>query len=216
MGRQTERQRRRRDRRQRHSTIPLYTQHDPGSERRSVRGVGGGSAVGVIGQGGPTSAGVIGHAGSGNADGVQGFGAGTFSGVAGFGDPNGSGIGVFGAGQGVAAPGVRGIGSGGPNTVPGDPCGIYGQAGRGPANGVEGHGSLEGAGVAGFGDPASGTGRGRGAPGVRGIGAGAADTVPGNPAGVYGQAGSGNAATSVGAARCRWSGRRQNCPGDSG
>jgi hypothetical protein len=155
-------------------------------------------AVGVIGQGGPTSTGVVGQAGSGNADGVRGFGSGSFSGVAGFGDPEGSGAGVFGAGKGVAAPGIRGIGAGGPNSVPGDPCGVYGQAGEGTANGVEGHGSLEGAGVAGFGDPSGsgpgvvGTGRGSGAPGVKGIGAGGVDTVSISACGVYGQAGSGN------------------------
>jgi hypothetical protein len=161
-------------------------------------GAGGGPAVGVIGEGGSASPGVVGLAGSGNADGVQGFGSGDFSGVAGFGDPNGSGTGVFGQGRGVAAPGVRGIGAGGPNSVPGDPCGVYGQAGRGTANGVEGHGSLEGAGVAGFGDPSGsgpgvvGTGRGSGAPGAKGIGAGGIDTVSISACGVYGQAGSGN------------------------
>ena len=88
--------------------------------------------------------------------------------------------------------------AGGPNSVPGDPCGVYGQAGKGTANGVEGHGSLEGAGVAGFGDPSGtgpgvvGTGRGSGASGVNGIGAGGVDTVSISACGVYGQAGSGN------------------------
>ena len=47
------------------------------------------------------------------------------------------GTGVFGAGFGPMAPGVRGIGSGGPNTNPNNPCGVYGQAGTGDANGVE-------------------------------------------------------------------------------
>ena len=157
-----------------------------------------GKDVGVFGIGGEV--GVVGQAGGGDADGVQGFGSGSFSGVAGFGDPAGTGTGVFGQGRGLAAPGVRGIGSGGPNTVPGDPCGVYGQAGKGNANGVEGHGSGPlGAGVAGFGDRANsgagvfGEGLGPGAPGVRGIGSGGVNTVPADPCGVYGQAGSGNA-----------------------
>jgi hypothetical protein len=164
-------------------------------------GAGGSSpAVGVTGQGGPASAGVVGLGGTGSSDGVQGFASGDFSGVAGFGDPLGTGTGVFGQGRGPGAPGMRGIGSRGPNTVPGDPCGVYGQAGEGNANGVEGHGSGPlGAGVAGFGDPSNsgtgvfGEGRGPGAPGVKGIGSGGPNTVPVSQAGVYGQAGSGDA-----------------------
>jgi hypothetical protein len=176
------------------------------------------SGIGVFGHGGgpkqpppgqqaqPGGPGVQGIAGKNqfgsNANGVEGFGSGTFSGVAGFGDPSDTGTGVFGEGRGPGAPGVRGIGSGGPNTVPGDPAGVYGQAGRGNANGVEGHGSGElGAGVAGLGDPANsgtgvlGVGRGPSAPGVRGIGSGSnPDTSRSiSQSGVFGQAGSGNA-----------------------
>ncbi len=86
-----------------------------------------------------TQVGVRGHSqGPGDGDGVQGFGTGTFSGVAGFGDPASSGTGVFGQGRGPGAPGVRGIGSGGPNTVPSNAVGVYGQGGAGPAPGVLG------------------------------------------------------------------------------
>ena len=147
---------------------------------------------GVVGQGGSGSAygvqgapGVVGVAGAGTADGVQGYGTGSFSGVAGFGDPAGNGTGVYGEGHGQDAPGARGIGSGGPNTGPAGPAGVYGQggpqhpgvvgqAGSGPADGVQGYGTGSFSGVAGFGDQASngtgvfGMGLGPGAVGVRG------------------------------------------------
>jgi hypothetical protein len=159
------------------------------------------SGIGVYGQGGGPQQPAPGQPPHAGGPGVRGIGGSNefgsdANGVEGFG--SGSGAGVFGAGKGVAAPGVRGIGFGGPNTVPGDPCGVYGQAGEGTANGVEGHGSHEGAGVAGFGDPSGrgpgvvGTGRGSGAPGVKGFGAGGVDTVSISACGVYGQAGSGN------------------------
>jgi len=172
--------------------------------------IGSGGNAGVYGQGGSGTPGVKGQAGDGNADGVQGFGAGSFSGVAGFGDPKGSGTGVFGLGQGVAAPGVRGIGAGGPNTVPGDPCGVYGQAGTGNSNGVEGRGSGDFAGVAGFGDVSPGAAGGigvfavggapkpasgqPGGPGVYAVGFGGPGYTPLNQAvGVYGVGGASGA-----------------------
>jgi hypothetical protein len=95
-------------------------------------------------------------------DGAQGFGSGNFSGVAGFGDPKGNGTGVFGTGRGPQSAGVRGIGGGEPNTDPVSPVGVYGQAGSGSANGVEGRGSGTFAGVAGFGDVSSTAGGGIG------------------------------------------------------
>lgn len=153
---------------------------------------------GVFGHGGAGKPGVVGQAGDGIADGVQGFGTGTFSGVAGFGDPKANGTGVFGTGGGPQAPGVRGIGGGGPNTVPGGAVGVYGQAGAGNNNGVEGHGSGTFAGVAGFGDsstiPDSGIGvfavggappRGSsqpGGPGVHAVGASGPPFAPLNRA----------------------------------
>src|SRR5271169_5352423 len=83
-----------------------------------------GNEFGIKGTGvGTGAAGVIGQAGQGNADGVQGHGSGSFSGVAGFGGDTCTG--VFGAGGVVSipgtvsvtgAPGVRGIGGGGPHT----------------------------------------------------------------------------------------------------
>jgi hypothetical protein len=99
--------------------------------------------AGVFGIGGSDCVGVIGQAGAGTADGVQGFGSGTFSGVAGFGDPSSSGTGVFGQGRGNGAPGVRGIGAGGPNTTPSGAVGVYGQGGPGSA-GVAGTGAVGG------------------------------------------------------------------------
>ena len=99
--------------------------------------------AGVLGVGGSNSVGVVGRAGAGTADGVQGFGSGTFSGVAGFGDPSSSGTGVFGQGRGNGAPGVRGIGAGGPNTTPSGAVGVYGQGGPGSA-GVAGTGAVGG------------------------------------------------------------------------
>lgn len=162
----------------------------PGIPSAGIVGSASGSAVGlgVYGVGGAGSPGVRGDGGTGNADGVQGFGKGTFSGVAGFGDPSANGTGVFGAGFGPQAPGVRGIGSGGPNTVPGNAVGVYGQAGAGNSNGVEGHGSGNFAGVSGLGDAGSTANSGigvfavggapkpnsgqSGGPGVHAIGAG--------------------------------------------
>jgi hypothetical protein len=88
-----------------------------------------GSGAGVYGIGSPQNTGVVGQGGTANADGVRGFGTGSFSGVAGFGDPASNGTGVFGEGRGLGAPGVRGIGSGGPNTDPGGAVGVYGQGG---------------------------------------------------------------------------------------
>ena len=170
-----------------------------------------GSAVGlgVYGVGGAGSAGVRGDGGTGNADGVQGFGKGTFSGVAGFGDPSANGTGVFGAGFGPLAPGVRGIGSGGPNTVPGNAVGVYGQAGAGNSNGVEGHGSGTFAGVSGLGDAGSTANSGigvfaaggapppnssqPGGPGVHAIGAGGPLFTPVNRAvGIFAIGGKGS------------------------
>jgi hypothetical protein len=138
---------------------------DPNGGGIGVFGQGGGAgsgpdAVGVFGQGGAQSPGVVGHAGSLPPKDVRVFGQG--SGVAGFGDPDahGTGVGVFGLGRGPGGPGVRGIGSGGPNTFPGNSAGVYGQAGPGNANGVEGHGSGTSFGVAGFADPQGGGGAG--------------------------------------------------------
>jgi hypothetical protein len=152
-----------------------------------VRGIGFGGpntnpagAAGVYGQGGNGAPGVIGQAGTGIADGVQGFATGNFSGVAGFGGPN-AGTGVFGLGgtltlpgrPPLTGPGVRGIGGGGPNTIPQSsngllsPVGVYGQGASG-ADGVHG--------VA---------GQGPGGPdswaGVHGVG-GAGAPAPGFPA----------------------------------
>ena len=112
-----------------------------------VRGIGSGAQntgpagpAGVYGHGGSDAPGVVGQAGDGVADGVQGYATGNFSGLAGFGGPN-AGTGVFGLGgqlpgsSGVAGPGVRGIGGGGPNTDPTGvnglviPVGVYGQGG---------------------------------------------------------------------------------------
>jgi hypothetical protein len=118
-----------------------------------VRGIGDGGPntnptgtdgpTGVYGQGGAGAPGVVGQAGSGSADGVRGFATGNFSGLAGFGGSN-AGTGVFGAGSTLlnptthvllTGPGVRGIGGGGPNTVPLqsngliNPVGVYGQGG---------------------------------------------------------------------------------------
>ena len=166
-------------------------------------------AAGVFGQGAPGKPGVVGQAGDGTADGVQGFGTGTFSGVAGFGDPSANGTGVFGQGRGPQAPGVRGIGSGGPNTVPGGAVGVYGQAGAVNNNGVEGHGSGTFAGVSGLGDssPTANSGIGvfavggapppnstqPGGPGVHAIGAGGPPFAPLNRAvGVFAAGGSGS------------------------
>ena len=157
------------------------------------------SGIGVFGQGGgpqppppgqqaqPGGPGVLGIGGKnqfGNdADGVQGFGSGRFSGVAGFGDPTSNGTGVFGQGRGPGAPGVRGIGTSGPNTTPNSPVGVYGQAGSGNANGVEGHGGGNFAGVAGFGDSSDTANSGIGVLAVGGIPA-IGSNQPGGP-GVY-------------------------------
>jgi hypothetical protein len=92
-------------------------------------------SAGVYGVGGSGGPGVVGQAGAGTADGVQGHGSGTFSGVAGFGDPSSTGTGVYGQGGGKGGPGVRGIGAGGPNTVPFGAVGVYGQGGPGSAGG---------------------------------------------------------------------------------
>ncbi len=141
-------------------------------------------------------------------DGVQGFGSGNFSGVAGFGGSVAAGqvagTGVFGLGgtaagtfTGGGAPGVRGIGGGGPNTSPSNAVGVYGQggqqspgvvgqAGSEPADGVQGFGTGTGAGVV-------GNGGGKAGQGVRGIGAATTYTPPstmhGTAFGVYGQGG---------------------------
>ena len=193
-----------------------------GPNAPGVRGIGSGGpitrpagAAGVYGQGGPQNPGVVGQAGSAPADGVQGFGTGGFSGVAGFGDPGGNGTGVFGEGNGPNAPGVRGIGSGGPITRPAGAAGVYGQggpqnpgvvgqAGSAPADGVQGFGTGGFSGVAGFGDPGGngtgvfGEGRGVGAQGVRGIGSGGPNVVPSSPVGVYGRGGADEAAGVLG------------------
>ena len=115
-------------------------------DNAGVQGVGGSAGgKGMFGQGGAGTAtgaspGVVGNAGtSAPNDGVQGFGTGTFSGVAGFGDPKGNGTGVFGNGGGPQSAGVRGIGGGGPNTVPVSSAGVYGQAGTG-VSGESGNG----------------------------------------------------------------------------
>ena len=171
-----------------------------GSSNAGVQGQGGTNGPGVLGQGGTGGVGVVGKAGSGNADGVQGYGTGQFSGVAGFGDPTSNGTGVFGEGRGPRAPGVRGIGSGGNNSVPDTAAGVYGQGGSLNAYGVQGIGSGTLAGVAGFGAPNGtgpglyGAGQGTGALGVWGIGSGGSATAAplGGAVGVFGQAGSGN------------------------
>ena len=131
------------------------------------------------------------------------------AGVAGFGDPSGSGPGVVGTGRGSGAPGVQGIGAGGVDTVSISACGVYGQAGSGNSNGVEGRGSGNFAGVAGFGDvslraaggigvfavggaPAPASGQ-PGGPGVYAVGFGGPGYTPLNQtAGVYGIGGAGN------------------------
>jgi hypothetical protein len=103
--------------------------------------------------------------------------------VAGFGDPTSNGTGVWGGGRGPEAPGVRGIGSGGNNTVPDTAVGVYGQGGSVNAYGVQGMGSGTLSGVAGFGDPNGtgpglyGAGQGAGALGVWGIGSGSFRSV---------------------------------------
>ncbi len=122
--------------------------------------------------------------------------------------------------SGLAGPqsaGVRGIGGGGPNTVPLSPAGVYGQAGSGNANGVEGRGSGTFAGVAGFGDVSSTAGGGigvfaaggappagisqPGGPGVYAVGHGGPGYTPlAQAAGVYGIGGAGNAPGIVGQA----------------
>jgi len=65
---------------------------------------------------------------------------------------------------------------------------------------VQGFGTGDFSGVAGFGDPTNngtgvfGLGRGPGAQGVRGIGSGGTNVLPSSPVGVYGQGGAGGAA----------------------
>jgi hypothetical protein len=186
-------------------------------DNAGVQGLGGsGGGKGVFGQGGEGTAvgaspGVVGQAGTrAPNDGVQGFGNGNFSGVAGFGDPNDNGTGVFGTGRGPGSVGVRGIGGNGPNTDPLSSAGVFGQAGSGNANGVEGRGSGAFAGVAGFGDVSNGAASGigvfavggvsapgsfqPGGPGVHAIGAGGAPFTPLNQAvGDFGLGGAGNA-----------------------
>jgi hypothetical protein len=166
-----------------------------GGNAPGVRGIGSGGPetvpagpAGVFGQGGAGAPGVVGQAGSGTADGVQGIGNGTSSGVVGFGDPD-QGTGVIGIGTGVigvgalsqgggvapgprvGAPGVWGIGGGGPtNTVPKSAAnnlviavGVFGQGGA-AADGVYGRvgpglsadqsmGGVHGVGGAGTPDP---------------------------------------------------------------
>jgi hypothetical protein len=184
-----------------------------------VQGFGGSvSGKGVFGQGGNGTAagtcpGVVGNAGpKAPNDGVQGFGNGNFSGVAGFGDLNGNGTGVFGTGRGPNSVGVRGIGGGidVPNSNPLSAAGVFGQAGSGNANGVEGRGSGTLAGVAGFGDasPTAGGGIGvfavggapptgasqPGGPGVYAVGHGGPNYAPlAQAVGVYGIGGAGDA-----------------------
>jgi hypothetical protein len=194
----------------------------PQSGGPGVAGFGGpNSGVGVFGRGGGPSSGQAGGPGvkgvagassaSDNADGVQGFGSGTFSGVAGFAGGGSSGTGVFGSGGSPNGPGVRGIGAGGPNTVPSGAVGVYGQggpqspgvvgqAGSAPADGVRGVGSGTFSGVVGvgggdFGTGVIGFGGAPGAPGVRGIVGGGPNTLPSHAAGVFGQ---GNETGSVG------------------
>jgi hypothetical protein len=190
---------------------------DPNGNGTGVLGIAGGpNSVGVRGVGGNGTAagtcpGVVGNAGpKAPNDGVQGFGNENFSGVAGFGDPNGSGTGVFGTGRGPNSAGVRGIGGGGPNNDPLSAAGVYGQAGSGNANGVEGRGSGNFAGVAGFGDVSSGAGGGigvfavggapptgssqPGGPGVYAVGHGGPNYTPlAQAVGVYGIGGAGDA-----------------------
>jgi hypothetical protein len=125
-------------------------------------------AVGVRGRSTFNGVGVRGEVSNGTCDGVQGQGSGSFSGVAGFGGGGvDAGTGVFGLGgvaqppQGATGPGrgaagVRGIGGGGTPTAPPDAVGVYGQAGNGDADGVQGHGSGRYSGVAGFGGPSQG------------------------------------------------------------
>jgi len=180
-------------------------------------------AAGVVAHGGFDAPGIVGRAGPGRqADGVQGFGNGPVSGVAGFGGAdqgNGAGTGVVGSGGGPNGAGVRGLGAGGPDTVPSDPVGVYGQGGPdapgvvgqggpGNADGVQGWGNGPSSGVAGFGGADNGNGAGTGVfgiggvpngTGVRGIGAGGPNTLPDpfnqllEPVGVYGQAAPGSA-----------------------
>ena len=192
---------------------------DPKGEGTGVFGEGRGpQAPGVrgIGSGGnnivpDTPVGVYGQAGAGNAYGVQGTGSGTLAGVAGFGDASGTGPGIIGTGQGTGALGVWGTGSGGSQeSIPfGGAVGVFGQAGSGNTNGVEGHGSGTLAGVAGMGDlssrAASGIGvygqggapvpgsNGPGGPGLHGVGYGSAFTPLGQAVGVYGLGGAGDA-----------------------
>jgi hypothetical protein len=143
-----------------------------------VRGIGGGgpntappNAVGVYGQGGSNSPGISGEAGAGRADGVTGRGSGTYSGVSGFGGSE-DGAGLYGEGGGQHGPGVRGLGSQGPNRD-GSGDGVTGQ-GSGTNSGVSGfggngdkHGLNGGAGLYGQG----GGGKPGAGPGVRGLGA---------------------------------------------
>jgi hypothetical protein len=128
----------------------------------------------VDGTGDPGVQGIgVGQGGNDNADGVQGFGSGTFSGVAGFGDTASNGTGVFGLGRGPGAPGVRGIGSGGNNTVPSSPAGVYGQGGT---QGVEGTDVGPGPGVQGVG----GTDQATGVLGTSAIGTGVVGSASGD------------------------------------
>jgi hypothetical protein len=177
-----------------------------------VRGFGTGNFSGVAGFGDPSGngIGVYGEGRGPNSVGVRGFGNGNSSGVEGFGNAKGNGTGVLGMGGGPHAQGVRGIGGGGPSTSPFDPAGVYGQAGAGNANGVEGRGSGNFAGVAGFGDVTNGANSGIGVfavggapqpasghfggPGVYAIGNGGPGYAQLNQSvGVYGIGGAGNA-----------------------
>jgi hypothetical protein len=157
-------------------------------------------AVGVRGRSTFNGVGVRGEVSGGTGDGVQGQGSGSFSGVAGFGGDGvaDAGTGVFGLGGKIGNPfvrggaaGVRGIGGGGDPTAPPDAVGVYGQAGKGNADGVQGHGSGYYSGVAGFGGPGQGAGlfgRGGGTHGVGVRGVGADDSEGGSFAdGVTGQ-----------------------------
>jgi hypothetical protein len=184
----------------------------------AIHGITSGGAVGVYGRSNADGVGVRGEVTSGTGDGVQGQGSGSFSGVAGFGGNVAAGetpgTGVFGLGGTASdpktpgAPGVRGIGGGGPNIGPGLPVGVFGQGGAGAAGvlgqagarasaGVQGFGVGGGFGVMGFGEfDDSGSGYG-----VLGVGVGPVSTgvigvgtmspgplVPSIPVGVYGEA----------------------------
>ena len=137
--------------------------------------------------------------------------------VAGFGGADngtGAGTGVFGLGGQPNGSGIRGIGAGGPYTVPSD---LGGPDGQGNAVGVYGQGGLNGVGVLGVGGPGAEGQLTDGTAGVIGIGAGGAPLqyVVGSP-GVYGQGGSpGSAGVSARGALAPYGGPGVFAPSDS-